>query len=58
MSNLHKEIGLLRAAAEIFGVPGDAIVKVKREGGKEVSIRLEDLLRRMERKAAKDELEP
>jgi hypothetical protein len=45
----HKAAALIRTAANLFGVPDDAIVKVQREGGKLVLIRLDELLRRMER---------
>jgi len=44
---------ILRAVAQQFKIAADAIVTVQREGGQPVRIRLDELLRRMERRLEK-----
>lgn len=48
--SLSERIVLIRAAARIFGIAGSATMKVARAGGPKVSIRLDELLKRMEKR--------
>jgi hypothetical protein len=45
----------IRAIAKVFGVAGDAVVTFERDGRPPVRLPLEDLLKRLERPAAKQQ---
>ena len=46
----QKLAAMLRAAASLFDIPTDAVVKVQKHGGPLVPIRLDELLNRIEKR--------
>ena len=46
----QKLAAMLRAAASLFDIPADAVVKVQKHGGPLVPIRLDELLKRIEKR--------